>query len=176
MATFPKEAAQYDWAKLSLHRYIEEYETNPDWELVSSVRRDTWQRARLGQPTKKMVYMRRPKDLAPTVKQIASALTNLNSRNPYSLTSYYVIKAVNSIVGKFSAPDVAFIAFGPSDKEYEKGANEQNVKRIVFRMRDDNLLGFKKRKFHKLPAWIYFWQEVEILYQEGKFRERGINL
>ena len=169
MPIFLKEAAQYDWAKLSLNRYIEEYESDPDWVLRTSIRKDTINRARAGLSTKKIVYMRKPKVFELTIRQVNDALACINNRNPYHLTSYNAIYAINSFIGEFNSGAIALLMYGPSDKSYETGKGEQNVKRMIYRMRDENLLVVHKRKFYKLPVWTYFYIEVRKIYKDGKF-------
>ena len=172
MSIFPKEVAQYDWAEISLVRYLEEYEGDESWEIRSKIRADTLERVRQGLPSKKVVLMRRPKEFELTIRQVNDMLASINAMRPYSLTSYKVLYTIETFTDSFSSGDIALAAFGPSDKPYEKGRHEQNVKRMIFAMRRENLLLLYRRRFNKLPVWQYFWTEVSKIYESGKFIER----
>jgi len=172
MSIFPREAGQYDWAQLSLNKYVEEYEGKTEWELRTTIRKDTMQRVRSGLTSSKVVFMRKPKVFEITIRQLNDTLSAINSKCPYHMNSYKVIKAIDSFIGGFNSGAVAYLIYGPSEKDYETGKHEQNVKRIIFCLRKENLLIVDKKKFCKLPVWKYFYAEVQKLHADNKFLER----
>lgn len=167
MPIFPIKFKQYDHAEISLNRYVDEYESNSDWQLSYSVRRDVMQRARSGLKVRKKVHIKKVKKIEVARRQVNDMLICMNNRRPYSQMSFDILKAVNSMIGGFNTGSVALLAFGPSDKPYEKGKHEQNVKLKIKKMEHENLLELNKRKYHKMPVWDAFYTALTELKDSG---------
>lgn len=167
MPIFPPEVEQYQYAQISLNRYIDEgYHLRSDWELRGTVRKDVMRRAKAGIPVRKVVYLRRRHpDLQITTRQVQDGLRCLHKYTPYNKESFAILKAIDEIDSKkgFNSAEVALAAFGPSDKEYQEGEKQQSIKWKLRNMQDAHLLRMHKRRYYKLPVWDLFYKEVKII-------------
>ena len=167
MPVFPKKFAQYEHAEISLNRYVDQYEDDPEWQLSYSVRKDVMQRARSGLKVRKKVHIRKVKKIEVTRHQVDALLLQLHRRRPYNQMSFDILEAIQSMIGGFNTGSIALLAFGPSEKTYEKGKHEQNVKIKIKRMVDENLLELSKNKYHKMPVWDIFYNALMELKESG---------
>jgi len=168
---FLKEREQYEYVQITLLRYIDDYKDNPQWELRTTIRNDTMARCNSGLPTKKTVILRREKLLVATLKQVHSMLSVLNGKKPYNTLSRDLVFYIDSVTKGFNSGDIAFGIFGPSDKPYERGAHEQNIKIKLRRLAYHNLLVLRKMKYQKLPAWKSFAEAIREFDSKNKFKE-----
>ena len=177
-AIFQREAYQYDHAQVALPVYLEKY-IDSEWELRTTIRKDTLHRCKLGLSTKKVVHLRRPKVIEVTQRQMELVLLAMNQRKAFSALSRDVILCLDDYfcIGDahpgFNCGAVALKMFGPSDKSYEIGARQQNVKMKIRRLEYNNVLLLLKNKYYRLPVWAPFVKLIREAEERGKF-ERSI--
>jgi len=167
MPVFPRRFEQYNHAEISLNRFVDEYENKSEWKLTYYVRKDVMQRARTGLKVRKKVHVKRVKDMEVTSMQVNGILVCMNSKQPYNQMSFDILKAMNELVGSFNSGTVALLAFGPSEKPYEKGKHEQSIKQKLRRLERENLIELNKKKYYKLPVWDKFYQALMELKDGG---------
>lgn len=170
---FPKEAYQYDHAQARLPIYLKKYKDS-EWELRSTIRSDTLARCEAGLPVKKIVQVRRPKKIEVTFRQMELVLLALNRRKAFSERSrdiLFTIDEFDDTKKGFNSGTIALKLFGPSDKYYEIGKNQQNVKRIIRHLTYHNVLLLEGMKYYKLPVWSAFMVMVREADRQGKFKK-----
>ncbi len=167
---FKKQAFQYEHTEIKLTTYLDKYAgEDSEWELRSKVRADTMLRARQGLPVKKTVHLRREKIIEVTHRHMELVLLSLNQRKAFNELSRDIILCADSMPDGFNSGDVALKLFGPSDKPYEKGAKEQNVKMKIRRLEYNNCLLLNKGKYYHLPVWKPFIEQIEKADKTGRF-------
>lgn len=171
-SVFRPEAYQYDHAQVLLPKYLEKY-ADGEWELRSTVRKDTLHRCKLGLPVKKKVYLRKPKDIEVTHRQVELVLLAMNSRRPFNVLSRDILYCIDEMDAGFNGFEVALKMFGPSDKPNTKANHEQKVKQKVRKLEYNNVLLLLKIKYYKLPVWQPLLKMVREIDKTGKF-ERGM--
>ena len=166
---FQKEAYQYEHANVALPTYLKKYKDS-EWECRSTIRKDTLERCRLGLPVKKVVLVRRPREIEVTPRQMELTLLAMNQRKAFNGLSRDILFCINKLKDGFNSGDVALILFGPSDKYYEKGRHEQNIKRKVRRLEHHNVLVLRKQKYYKPPVWKPLIKMIEEADKRGRFK------
>jgi len=170
MSIFPNETEQHEYAQITLNRYVDEgWDKRTDWEVRGTIRKDVMARAQAGITVKKVIIIRRlHPQLEITTRQVYDMLSALNAYDTYSPMSFDILDAIEKLDGVrekngFNSADVAIMAFGPSDKDYERGKKQQSVKKKLRRMCQAKLLKMHKYKHYKLPVWGLFYAEVRII-------------
>lgn len=167
---FQREAYQYEHGQVTLPIYLEKYK-DTEWELRSTIRSDTLARCEAGLPVKKIVQVRRPKPPEVTIRQTELVLVAMNRRRAFNELSRNILYCIDTIETGFNSGDVAMLMFGPSDKYYEKGKNQQNVKRIIRQLEYHNVLLLDSMKYYKLPVWTPLLDKIREADQRGKFKK-----
>ena len=166
MSIFPRRSEQYTYAQLSLNKYLDEYISDESWEMRTNVRRDVMARAMDGKKVNKKVTMRQVKEIEVTDRQILDTLSHLNSRKPMAQLSFTLISSIDVWLKPFNSGDIAYAMFGPSEKTWEKGKHEQNIKNKIRRLAEVNLIHLDKRKYYKCPIWAAFMRKLEEMIDE----------